>query len=89
MSVYVYGYNNGGPNSYETFRVAWSAVGDARELDFRTSEARELRSKGLAGVRYVRGASARDGERWRANLAVRTAQELLNKHCIPDPGHGT
>lgn len=61
-SVHVYGYANGGPQSFETYRIAWcAAVGfRAEDLDFRDCATRGLVKAGLAGVTYARGAHERD-----------------------------
>jgi len=69
-TLYVHGYGNGGPHSYETFRVAWSALGDADKIDMRCREWRALASQGLCGAVMVRGAYARDA-------AVEHAQAAL------------
>jgi hypothetical protein len=78
VSVHVHGYRNGGPRSYETFRVSWAVGRDASTLDFRTREARELVARGLAGVEYARGAWRRGVAEDRARRAAYRAVELLS-----------
>lgn len=83
-NVTVHGYRNGGPKSYETFRVAWCAVPgvDARTLDFRCAAECAYVAAGVAGVEYVRGAYARDCAVARATVAALAAARREEREWI-------
>lgn len=55
--VHVHNYQNRGPHTLATYRIAWCAdpAVDVKRLDFRSRRARELVAAGLAGVTYAQG----------------------------------